>query len=63
MTAESQRRERRRTRVRVHIDTAVYEALKLSARSRGESLDATLRRALAQYVAAHGAPVESPACS
>ncbi|KAF1697969.1 hypothetical protein CSC62_07425 [Pseudoxanthomonas jiangsuensis] len=63
MIAESRREVRRRTRVRVHIDTAVYEALKLAARTRGESLDATLRRALAQYVAAHGAAAETPACS
>lgn len=55
MTSESSRTTRRRTRLRVHIDTAVYDALKLSARQRGESLDTTLRRALAQYAAAQSA--------
>lgn len=57
---ESTRPRRLKTRVRVHLPTDVYEALVVIARVRGESLDATVRRATAEYVASAKHPATEP---
>ncbi|WP_019397248.1 hypothetical protein [Pseudoxanthomonas sp. GW2] len=48
---ESTRSRRLKTRVRVRLPTDLYDALVVIARVRGESLDATVRRAASEYVA------------
>lgn len=50
MTAESKRERRRKTRVRVRLPTPTYEALKVVAAARGETLDATVEHALRAYI-------------
>lgn len=50
MTVESKRGQRSKTRVRVRVPTATYEALKIISRVRGENLDATVNRAVAAYI-------------
>lgn len=56
MTAESKRDRRRKTRVRVRLPTATYEALAVVARSRGETMDATVNRAVAAFIASAKEP-------
>jgi hypothetical protein len=56
MTAESKRERRRKTRVRVRLPTATYEALAIVARVRGETVDATVNSAVAAYIASAKEP-------
>lgn len=57
---ESARPRRLKTRVRVRLPTDLYDALVVIARVRGETLDATVRRAADAYVASARAVPTAP---
>lgn len=57
---ESARSRRLKTRVRVRLPTDLYDALVVIARVRGETLDATVRRAADAYVASARATPTAP---